>query len=166
VFSPLEEDHPLVQKLDRADEVSTRARSLMDQHGLQDWTFEISKDKRTLGWCIYDTKTICFSEEYLHIGDAEITDTILHEIAHALVDPKNGHNHIWRAKCREIGARPERLAPPHAQAETRPHYVIKCSKCGKELARRYRIKNAIWRATSKCCGAKLQVFKIVRRASA
>ena len=32
-----------------------------------------------------------------------ITDTILHEIAHALVGPRHGHNAIWRQKAREIG---------------------------------------------------------------
>jgi predicted SprT family Zn-dependent metalloprotease len=40
-------------------------------------------------------------------GDDEVRDTILHEIAHALVGPGHGHDGVWKAKCREIGARPE-----------------------------------------------------------
>jgi hypothetical protein len=41
-------------------------------------------------------------------GAEEIVDTILHEIAHALVGPRHGHDTVWKAKCTDIGARPER----------------------------------------------------------
>ena len=38
----------------------------------------------------------------------QVRDTILHEIAHALVGPGHGHDAVWKRKCREVGARPER----------------------------------------------------------
>ncbi len=43
----------------------------------------------------------------LHSED-EVLDTILHEIAHALVGPQHGHDAVWRAKAREIGCSGER----------------------------------------------------------
>jgi predicted SprT family Zn-dependent metalloprotease len=33
----------------------------------------------------------------------EVLDTILHEIAHALVGPGHGHDEVWKAKCVEVG---------------------------------------------------------------
>ena len=41
-------------------------------------------------------------------SDVEVLDTILHEIAYALVDPKHGQDATWKATCSEIGARPRR----------------------------------------------------------
>ena len=41
-------------------------------------------------------------------SDDEVLDTILHEIAHALVGPQHGHDAVWRAKAREIGCTGER----------------------------------------------------------
>ena len=36
-------------------------------------------------------------------NDEEIIDTVLHEIAHAIVGPGQGHNLIWKKKAIEIG---------------------------------------------------------------
>jgi Mlc titration factor MtfA (ptsG expression regulator) len=33
----------------------------------------------------------------------DIENTILHEIAHALVGTENGHNNIWQEKAKELG---------------------------------------------------------------
>ena len=35
--------------------------------------------------------------------DEEVKNTLLHEIAHALVGPGHRHNRVWRQKAREIG---------------------------------------------------------------
>ena len=40
--------------------------------------------------------------------DAEIEDTLLHEIAHALVGRRHHHDAVWRAKAREIGCTGQR----------------------------------------------------------
>lgn len=81
----------------------------MGEHGLIGWKFKI--DTRThcrRGCCKYLSRTISVSEYYLASHDDMIRDTILHEIAHALVGPGHGHDGVWKAKCKEIGARPER----------------------------------------------------------
>lgn len=81
------------------------ARELMDRHGLNEWKIEWSRAKRTHGQCVYAKKTLIFSAvAFDHIGESEARDTILHEIAHALVGPSAAaHGYVWKGKCLEIG---------------------------------------------------------------
>jgi hypothetical protein len=89
------------------------ALQLMMRHGLiqNGWTFGISKGGTyTLGRCNHTTKTISLGIRYIESRSrADITETILHEIAHALCEPGEGHGPNWKAKCREVGCRPQRL---------------------------------------------------------
>lgn len=81
----------------------------MAQHQLVGWTFSFNSRKRSMGLCLYATQSIELS---IHLvdrnSDAEIVDTLLHEIAHALVGPGHGHDSTWKQKCLEIGATPKR----------------------------------------------------------
>jgi predicted SprT family Zn-dependent metalloprotease len=87
------------------------ALALMAQHNLVGWTFAFNRRKRSLGLCRYQERVIELSIHLVQRNDAdEIRDTILHEIAHALVGADDGHGPRWKAKCRDIGARPERCA--------------------------------------------------------
>jgi predicted SprT family Zn-dependent metalloprotease len=45
---------------------------------------------------------------------AEVNDTILHEIAHALVGPAHGHDDVWRDKALAIGSSATRCVPGNA----------------------------------------------------
>ena len=59
--------------------------------------------------CRYGTRTIELSVFLVdRNGPEEVRDTILHEIAHALVGPGHGHDAVWKRQCIEIGARPVR----------------------------------------------------------
>lgn len=80
------------------------AKDLMAEHGLDDWTFEFDRAKVRLGACHYSTKTISLSRPLCEwVSEYEIIDTLLHEIAHALVGPGEGHNHRWRRVAVSIG---------------------------------------------------------------
>lgn len=86
------------------------AREQFDKHGLtsKGWVFDINDGKRRLGVCFYRTKRIEIASYYaLHNSDTEVTDTLMHEIAHALVGPGYGHGAVWRVKARELGATPK-----------------------------------------------------------
>lgn len=71
--------------------------------------------KTRAGQCRFGTRTISLSEPLTRLhSDADVHDTILHEIAHALVGPEHGHDAVWRAKAISIGCSGERLVDADA----------------------------------------------------
>lgn len=162
MFTPLDDSHPVAQNLNREQTVTMLARELMSQHGLHDWTFRISRAIRTLGTCDHSTKMIEYSSHYLDQPWSEITDTILHEIAHALIPAKHGHDSVWKAKCREIGARPVRCATHITADPVKPKFYLQCPGCKRKWYR-HRIKRKLIGARSRCCGQPLRAFKIKGR---
>jgi predicted SprT family Zn-dependent metalloprotease len=104
-------------------------RSLLDAHGLADWSVRLCRSKRTLGRCVYDARVIELSVHLVQRNGLEaVRDTILHEIAHALVGPGHGHDAAWREMCRRVGARPERCSSEADMPEGRWQAV--CPACG------------------------------------
>lgn len=96
------------------------ALKLMAQHGLgveSGWSFDFHRKKRSLGTCNYTKKKI-FLSTYFTLASTEegVTQTLLHEIAHALC-PKQGHNHVWLRKARELGYKGSRLCDLSAEQE-------------------------------------------------
>ena len=63
-------------------------RRLLREHGLDDWTIVADRAKTRAGVCRFAKRQIGLSAPLttLH-SDDEVLDTILHEIAHALVGP-------------------------------------------------------------------------------
>ena len=80
------------------------ALELMNRHGLVGWRVKLDHARRRAGQCDYNSRVISLSRFYVRKADKEhILDTILHEIAHAIVGPHHGHDAVWRQKAREIG---------------------------------------------------------------
>ena len=90
-------------------------RRLLREHGLHDWSIVADRAKTRAGVCRFAKRQIGLSAPLttLH-SDDEVLDTILHEIAHALVGPQHGHDAVWRAKAREIGCSGERCVSSDA----------------------------------------------------
>ena len=92
---------------ERLASIATMARGLMDEHGLAEWTFAFLEAKRRLGDCNFHERVIRIGRAHaLDASEAEIRDTILHEIAHALAGPEARHGPQWKAIAKRIGATP------------------------------------------------------------
>lgn len=130
-------------------------RRLLREHGLDDWTIVADRAKTRAGVCRFAQRQIGLSAPIttLH-GDDEVLDTILHEIAHALVGPQHGHDKVWRAKAREIGCSGERCVSedsprvpgdwvgrcPAGHEKSRHKAPTRLMSCG-ECARRFDPRN-------------------------
>ena len=119
-----------------------QCRRHLDQHGLSDWSCVLNGSRRCLGVSDQLRKRIELSRHYVeHSAEEHILDTILHEIAHALVGVEHGHDAIWRAKARQIGATP--LAKCSAEGIDIPGlYEAEC-RCGQ--------KHRLYRKPKACC---------------
>ena len=85
------------------------ARSEMDKYGLCDWKLELDHAKVRAGACHFTEKKISFSRNFIkHADELDINDTILHEIAHALVGPNHGHDSVWKIMAKKIGCSAKR----------------------------------------------------------
>jgi SprT-like family len=112
------------------------ARELLAAHGLTGWCFRLNRSKVNLGLCKYGPRTIELSVYFVGCNsDEAIRETLLHEVAHALVGPGHGHDAAWKAMCLRVGARPERLS---FEAEMPPgRWQAVCPGCG-ELHHKHR----------------------------
>jgi len=109
---------------------------LMHKHGLlRHWKFRWQNKKVSLGTCSYHKKEIRLSKWYVELNnEAEVKDTILHEIAHALSYVRHGrkgigHGKLWKDICREIGAIP-RACSKEKLNKPKNHYKYVDTCCG------------------------------------
>lgn len=130
------------------------ARTLMAEHGLdaQGWTFGWSRSVTRFGqaeWRGDDARRLVLSGPLTdRNGIEQVRDTILHEIAHALVGREGGHGPAWRAKAAELGARPERLG---VGVGIPPRWAGVCPSCDTVVARRHRLTRPARRLVCAAC---------------
>ncbi|HKG49197.1 MAG TPA: SprT-like domain-containing protein [Actinomycetales bacterium] len=123
------------------------ASKLMTEHGLSDWGLVFDSAKRRAGVCRASRREIGLSRHLTSLhSEAEVRETILHEIAHALVGPGHGHDAVWRATAVRIGCSGDRCLSEDAPripgswvgecpaghrrtAHRRPVRVRSCSQC-------------------------------------
>lgn len=107
------------------------ARTLMLKHKLDDWHFEFDGAKRRFGRCNQSRKLISLSVVLTDLNDEDkVKDTILHEIAHALLGAGHGHDRYFKMKCVEIGCAPKRTYGDEVVVP-KAKYIVKCPECGK-----------------------------------
>lgn len=141
-------------------EAEQLAQRLMWQHGLtaQGWSFTFDRAKRRAGACRFRNKQITLSKDYAqHVDEPELTNTVLHEIAHALVGPKHGHDEIWRQQALAIGCDAQRC---HQVVFSKPNYILTCrSRCFQVT--RHRINRTfLKRRVCALCGSTLEVLPL------
>ena len=121
------------------------AEALVTEHGLVGWTVVLDRAKTRAGVCRADRREIGLSAPLtaLH-SEQEVRDTVLHEIAHALVGPRHAHDAVWRATAQRIGCSGQRTSSgprvagkwtgtcPAGHATSRhqrPARVVACGRC-------------------------------------
>ncbi len=138
-------------------EVEALARRLLARHqarGALDagWTFGFDLSPVRGGVCRHRERRIDLSVSFcLRATRAEIEDTLLHEIAHAIVGYEHRHDDIWKAKAREIGCTAERC---HQVTHTVARWVGECG-CGRRWFRQ-RLSRTLRRG-ARCtgCGGRI-----------
>jgi predicted SprT family Zn-dependent metalloprotease len=128
------------------------ATNLIERHALDEWSIQFDNAKRRAGVCRHARKLIGLSGPLTRLhSEAEVRETILHEIAHALVGPQHHHDAVWLAKAREIGCSGERCVPADAprvaapwlgvcpaghtkERHKRPERVESCGQCNPKFS--------------------------------
>lgn len=130
------EDVPQAQD-DPLAAVTEQAQELLRQHGLAAWHFRFDNGSRRAGCCRFDRQEISLARQFALVAPAEeIRDTLLHEIAHALVGKTHNHDAVWRAKAMAIGGTGQRC---HSLRFAPPRYIVSCSQgCWAATAERRR----------------------------
>ena len=120
----------------------TLAKKIMSNHPeLRYWSVTLNKRKRSFGVCNYTRTQIQLSSILVPVmTDEAIKNTIVHEIAHALC-PKHHHDHVWQAKCIELGGNGQRVGGAEKYKdgfdglktvqEKLAKYTLSCPCCGK-----------------------------------
>ena len=89
------------------------ATALIGRHGLAGWKLVFDDAKTRAGVCRHGRREIGLSRPLTRLATVEqVTDTVLHEIAHALAGPAHGHDRVWRATALRIGCSGTRCVPP------------------------------------------------------
>lgn len=120
-----------------ADDCRLKMRAMLDEHGLtaRGWTFVFDKAQARLGQCRYTKKQIGLSRYYVDGNDwAQVEQTALHEVAHALVGPGHHHDATWKAQARAIGVRAPKSTGTTAVSAP-PKWVGVCPACQTEYPR-------------------------------
>lgn|SRR6267143_2008827 len=121
------------------------ANELMATHGLTKagWVFKFDSAPRRFGVCRHHSKTIGLSRNLTLVNERPaVEDTILHEIAHALVARAHGHNRVWQAKAIEIGCNGlAKYNAPGREGDVVEYlpWKLVCPRCSHEKGRARRV---------------------------
>ena len=120
----------------KIEAIAALAVNLLNEFHLHDWIFRFDHGTRRAGCCNYRDKKISISLNLAsNASDEAVRDTLLHEIAHALVGKKHHHDAVWRTKAQEIGCSGERT---HQLTFSTPRYLVRCENgCWTRTAERY-----------------------------
>lgn len=121
----------------RQYELTHMAQELMAEHGLlPGWQFRWDSARRRFGYCHYSRRVISISAPLAALNsDAEVRQTLLHEIAHALVGSDVGHGVVWQRRCLAIGGNGERLYSTDTVKTPPRKWSASCPVCGKTFQR-------------------------------
>ncbi|MCY3859110.1 MAG: SprT-like domain-containing protein [Gammaproteobacteria bacterium] len=144
----------------RLKAIEMEAEMLLQKHGLESWRFGFDHATRRGGRCAFKREEISLSEQFAFAAsDEEVTDTILHEIAHALVGPNHGHDATWKATAKSIGCSGH---VTHDIDFSSARWVLTCATCGWREPRLRRRRGLV----CKSCGRAVEFQSNISKESA
>ncbi len=133
-------------RVERLLDLGAKADRLIAHHGLHGWSFQFDDAVRRAGSCLYATKVITMARLYcLQCQEEDWTNTLLHEIAHALAGPGHNHDKVWKRMARRIGCTGERC---HNTPFAPPRYIVYCPRCKWARQRNQRSSRLVCRECS------------------
>jgi predicted SprT family Zn-dependent metalloprotease len=144
--------------------LESTARDLLRRHGAVRTARQVrvewnSRLKTCAGRADWRRKLISLNPRLYEHGEAEIEQTLRHELAHLLAQARSGNRRIaphgleWRIACRDLGiggeARCHELPFPVSRRARR--FLYKCPQCRASFARVRRIRRVV--ACLDCCRA-------------
>ena len=133
------------------------ARSIMDTHGLYDWTFAWDRGLNRAGACHLRARKITLSRVLMPTWTEDaVRNVVLHEDAHALAPRNAGHGREWKIIARRIGCTGDRCWTPSDDAPAAaPKFLIVCAS-GHEVGKRHR-RTDLSRYRCRLCRARLDL---------
>lgn len=134
----------LVMDIEKAELI---ANELIQEHlqSFGHWLFRFDHAVTRLGSCrfkrsrivdgtvVFTGGIITLSKPYTALNTEEaVTETILHEIAHALCGPSDGHSTRWKETARSIGCRGQTCYHPGNVVLPPAKYIAECPNCGRK----------------------------------
>ena len=145
--------------ISKESEARRYGQELIERHSL-DYELVFDNAKKRAGMCNYNRKQISISRNLLKLNDINaFNETVLHEIAHAIVGPEHGHNEYWRQTAISIGCSGSRT---HSMKLSEPKYWMGCISCNtsksyERLPNKYKIAHLQGRLKCGSCGRQLTI---------
>lgn len=119
------------------------------------WKFGFNNRKRSLGICFFDKKEIQLSLAFLsNMTVADMRETVLHEIAHAIVGPDHGHDQVWKETARRIGCK-ELKGSTKSVEPPKGKWNLFCGECGNLVIEGRHRRSNMSRKVHVDCGGSL-----------
>lgn len=131
------------------------ALRMFKKHGLdkEGWSFGFILSSRISAKCNYTKKEITISVMHcLNAPSHIVTNSVLHEIAHALVGPNHNHDRVWQEKARSIGCTGNRCHEFY-EKRTESKYIGSCN-CSNTWQRE-RLTKLARTGTCRSCGSRI-----------
>jgi len=141
------------------NEIEIIAKDMMKANGLMNWRFGWNDARTSFGKCKHGSRRIELSKVLTPLRPKDETlNTILHEIAHALVGAGHGHDYVWRSKFVQLGGNGKRCSGMENVDKTKiagadwvavcpnghvhvkyrkPRAEASCGKCSNKFDRRF-----------------------------
>ena len=138
-------------------EVEDFAYQKLMEYELLDWHFGFDLAQNRGGVCKSRSKVITLSVTYcLKASREEVLDTVLHEIAHAIVGPKHQHDKVWKEAALRIGCNGEVC---HSVNHGLDKWEGSCP-CGQTWKRK-KLQKRVRNGTCPKCNAKITWQEII-----